>query len=194
MSDLTESHLAMLASGAYESPDISHEIAQRISPDWGVDRELSDQHSTVYRNENTKHTVISFRGTKDRNDLKTDALTFLGFGNKSKRFKDSNALTDRVISKYGRDNLELSSHSLGANINTNVAKNKGLPATNFSKGRTLIPLRNASGEKNIRAIGDVLSGTSVIPSSFSLPNLLTGGFGRIPSFSKGHPHSLQQFI
>lgn len=194
MSNLTESHLAMLASGAYENPDTAHSFAQKISPDWGVDRELTTPHSTVYHNKNTKHTVISFRGTKDKGDIKTDALMFLGFGGKTSKFKDAHSLTDKVIQKYGKNNLELSSHSLGASVGSSVSKKTGIHATSFSKGKTLLPTRNAKNETVIRNVLDPLSGNAIIPSAFSLPNLITGGYGRVPSFNRGHPHSLNQFI
>ena len=192
MSGLSERHLAMFASGAYESPDIAHNIAKEVGNDWGIDRDLTNHHSTVYRNENTKHTVVSFRGTKDRNDLKTDSLLFLGLLGKSQRVKDANALTEKIISKYGKDNLELASHSLGANIGSSVSKKTGIPTTSFSKGKTLLPSKNAANEKVIRNVLDPFSGNAIIPSAFSLPNLLIGGTGRLPK--NINPHSLNNFI
>ena len=191
MSNLTESHLAMFASGAYENP---HYHTSQVGDGWGVDDELSDHHSTVYHNKNTKHSVVAFRGTADKQDLKTDALLFLGLGGKSKRYKDANALTDKVIAKYGKPNVSLTGHSLAGDIASNVSKNKDLDATTFSKGRKLLPSSNAPREKALRSVLDPLSGAAIIPSAFSLPNLLIGGSGRIPSFSKGHPHSLQHFF
>ena len=189
MSGLSERDLALFASGAYENPEYHSKL---VGDDWNVDKELSDHHSTVYHN--GKHTVVSFRGTADKHDLKTDAFLFLNMGGKTKRYKDANALTDKVIQKYGKQNTSLTGHSLSSDIASNVSKNKDLDAYTFNKGRKLLPSKNAPREKSVRVIGDVLSGTSIIPSAFSLPNLLTGGYGKIPNLSKGHPHSLNNFI
>ena len=189
MSDLTESHLAMLASGAYESP---HYFANQVGNGWGVDDELSDHHSTVYHNPTTKHSVVAFRGTAEKQDLKTDALLFLGLGGKTNRYKEANALTDKVIAKYGKPNVSLTGHSLSGDIASNVSKNKDLDAYTFNKGRKLLPSKIAPREKSVRVVGDPLSGNAIIPSAFSLPNLLTGGSGRLQK--SANPHSLSNFI
>ena len=191
MSGLTDKDLALLNMGSYDQP---HYHASAVGKGWIVDDELTTPESTVYHNEITKHSVIAFRGTAEKKDLKTDALLFLGIGGKSNRYKQSNELADRVISKYGQQNTSLTGHSLGADIASNVSKNKNLDAVSFSKGRKLLPSKNAPRERVIRAVGDPFSGSAVIPSAFSLPNLILGGGGRIPDLRKGHPHSLQQFI
>lgn len=189
MSGLSLRDLALFSQGAYENPNYH---ASQVSPDWSVDGELSDHHSTIYHNPNTKHTVVAFRGTADKQDLKTDALLFLNMGGKTKRYKDANALTDKVIAKYGKPNVSLTGHSLAGDIASNVSKNKDLDATTFSKGRKLLPSKNAPREKSLRSILDPLSGNAVIPSAFSLPNLLIGGYGRVPK--SANPHSLNNFI
>lgn len=191
MSNLSERDLALFNMGSYENP---HYHSKQVGADWSVDDELSDHHSTIYHNPNTKHTVVAFRGTADKHDLKTDTLLFLGLGGKSNRYKEANALTEMVISKYGRDKTSLTGHSLAGDIASNVSKNKDIDAYTFNKGRRLLPSRNAPRETSVRVVGDMLSGNAVIPSSFSLPNLITGGLGRVPNLSKGHPHSLNQFI
>lgn len=188
---MDEKHLARLAAGAYESPDIAENYAKEIDTDWMVDRDLTTNHSTVYRNDNTKRTVISFRGTKDKSDLKTDIAMFFGAGEKTNKFKDAHALTDKVLKKYGITNLELSSHSLGASVGSSVSKKTGIPSTSFSKGKTLLPTRKAKNEKVIRNILDPLSGSAILPGAFSLPNVLIGGIGRIPKSL--NTHSLSNF-
>ena len=190
MSGLSDKDLAMLNMGSYDN---AHYHASAVGKGWIVDDELTSPESTVYFNPISKHSVISFRGTAEKKDLKTDALVFLGISGKSQRFKDAHALTDRVISKYGKSELELSGHSLGSSIASSVSKRTGLPATSFSKAKTLLPSKNAQNERVIRAVGDPFSGSAVIPSAFSLPNLILGGAGRIPNLTKGSPHSLSQF-
>lgn len=189
MSNLSERDLALFNMGSYENP---HYHSKQVGADWSVDDELSDHHSTIYHNPNTKHTVVAFRGTADKHDVGTDALMFLGLGGKTNRFKEATELTNRVISKYGRDKTELTGHSLGSNIGSSVSKNTGLPTTSFNKGKTLLPTRNAKNERVIRNAFDPFSGNAVIPSAFSLPNLLIGGSGRLPK--SANPHSLNNFI
>ena len=189
MSGLTERDLALFNMGAYESP---HYHANQVGNGWNVDDELSDHHSTVYHNPTTKHSVVAFRGTADKQDLKTDALLFLGLGGKSKRYKESNELAEKVIAKYGKSNVSLTGHSLSGDIASNVSRNKDLDAYTFNKGRKLLPSKNAPREKSVRVIGDPLSGNAIIPSAFSLPNVLTGGSGRLQK--SANPHSLANFI
>lgn len=189
MSNLSERDLALFNMGSYENP---HYHSKQVGADWSVDDELSDHHSTIYHNPNTKHTVVAFRGSAEKHDIGTDALLFLNLGAKTNRFKDANALTDKVIQKYGKQNTSLTGHSLGGAIASNVSKNKDLDTTTFSKGRTLLPTKNAPREKSLRSILDPLSGSAIIPSAFSLPNLLIGGSGRLPKST--NPHSLANFI
>ena len=191
MSGLSDKDLAMLNMGSYDN---AHYHASVVGKGWIVDDELTTPESTVYHNPISKHSVIAFRGTAEKKDLRTDALLFLNIGGKSNRYKESNMLADRVISKYGKENTSLTGHSLSGDIASNVSKNKDLDAVTFNKGRKLLPSKNAPRERAIRSVGDPLSGSAVIPSAFSLPNLILGGAGRIPNLSKGTPHSLSQFV
>ena len=89
--------------------------------DYKIDKKLSGLRAKVYTNKETGKNVIAYRGTANIHDMITDAN--LLFGNKNtKRFKHAKKLYDRVVNKYGKDNLILSGHSLGSVLAEEVGK------------------------------------------------------------------------
>lgn len=136
---MNEQDLALMSKGAYYSRDVARDLVKTIHSDWDVDNEFTTDQTTVYHHKPSKNTVVAFRGTKEPGDLVTDSLMFLGLGGKTKRFKEANELTKRVVEKYGKTNTSLTGHSLGSNIASDVSKKQDLPTTGFAKGRTLLP-------------------------------------------------------
>lgn len=192
MSFLSDEDYGWFSKGAYEKPETARELAKTVSDDWDVDGDLTDNHTTTYHNAKTKHTVVAYRGTADKKDLLTDSMVFLNMGNRTKRFKESQDHTKKVIDKYGKQNVSLTGHSLGSAIASSVGKKQDLPVVGFSKARTLLPSSSGKKEKNIRIAGDPFSGAAVLPSALSSPAiLLTGGKGRVPK--KLNTHSMSNF-
>ena len=85
------------------------------------DKQLSGQRAKVYTNKETGKNVIAIRGTQGIHDMITDAN--LLFDNKNtKRFKHAQKVYDRVVNKYGKDNLILAGHSLASSLAEEVGK------------------------------------------------------------------------
>ena len=75
------------------------------------DKELSTPETQIYHNFNTNQTVMNMRGTTGLSDWVNNVSLALGQYRHTKRFKDIEAIHDKVASKYGIDNLTLLSHS-----------------------------------------------------------------------------------
>ena len=110
--------------------------------DYKVDKKLSGLRAKVYTNKETGKNIIAIRGTKGIHDLITDGHLLLGNKN-TKRFKHAQKVYDRVVSKYGKDNLILAGHSLSGAIVEKIGNakdekytlNKAVVPTDIIKGK-----------------------------------------------------------
>jgi hypothetical protein len=120
-------HYAELAHGSYGGRSMEH-LGYEIDP------ELSNKNRTLYYNKDTNKAVYSFKGTNPRNihDLATDALLAVGLQDISSRFRNANKYTKRAVEKYGKDNLTLAGHSLGASQSLYVNSKQGIEAHAFN--------------------------------------------------------------
>jgi hypothetical protein len=104
-----------------------------------LDEELSTKKTSVYHNELTGKTVISYRGTDPTSvpDLMVDlsiAQIFMN-ENTTERFKNAELLYGRAVSKYGgQDNIMLTGHSLGGAIALYVAELHNVESVTFNPG------------------------------------------------------------
>lgn len=89
-----------------------------------TDTELSTIDNLVLHNAETGETHVSYRGTTDRplsktrsffNDWKING-EIAGGSTHSKRIQQADKQMDRVISKYGKNNLTVSGHSQGGHV------------------------------------------------------------------------------
>ena len=82
---------------------------------------MSTIDNLVLHNKVTGETTISYRGTTDKvskqffKDWKINA-EIAGGSTTHTRLKEAQSQFDRVVSKYGKDNLTLTSHSQGSNV------------------------------------------------------------------------------
>ena len=89
--------------------------------DYKIDKQLSGLRSKIYTNANTGKTVVAYRGTDNIHDMITDVN--LLFDNKNtKRFRHAQKVYDRVVNKYGKNNLILAGHSLGSSLAEEIGK------------------------------------------------------------------------
>lgn len=129
LGDSIRGDYAKLSKGSYGSQDIKG---------YTIDRGLSNQNRTTYVKDGKA--IVSFRGTdlktKDNKwkDLGTDALIFFGLERFGSRFKNAVKATKKVVEKYGKDNVELTGHSLGGSQALYVGKELGLPVKAFNPG------------------------------------------------------------
>jgi len=89
-----------------------------------LDKNLSTVESQVWVNKHGK-VVVSFRGTTNAKDLKTDAK-IVARSRSDARFTDAKKLTEKVINRYGKGNVNITGHSLGGTIGRYVSSELGI--------------------------------------------------------------------
>jgi len=77
--------------------------------------------------------VIAFRGTTNKADVKTDAILAVGALKKSSRYKKSLAFAKKIL-KNATVPVEVSGHSLGGSLASEVARELGLKSFTYNPG------------------------------------------------------------
>ena len=107
-----------------------------------LDPELSSTNNAVLHNAQTGETCISFRGTTDNpkrvnefvNDWKFNAETAFhpNKATSAVRYKEAVADTEKVIAKYGKNNLTLAGHSAGGGLSSSLGQTYDLESHSFN--------------------------------------------------------------
>lgn len=123
---------AQLSDGAYGAKDMSH-------LGYDIDPEHSNRNRTLYQHRDSGKAILAFRGTDLKSkskmgDLGSDALLALGLHGLSSRFRNAKKATDRAMEKYGKDNLTVTGHSLGASQALYANSKRGVEAHAFNPG------------------------------------------------------------
>ena len=105
-----------------------------------MDKDLSTIDNLVLHNAATGETVVSYRGTTDNplgetknflNDWKTNAQIAGGKTN-TQRVREADAQMDRVISKYGKENLKTVGHSQGGHVSFELGQKYDVPSYSYN--------------------------------------------------------------
>lgn len=125
-------HYAQLSDAAYGGKDLSH-------MGYTIDPEHSNRNRTLYTHKDSGKAVLAFRGTdlhskSKMGDLGTDALLALGLHGLSSRFRNAKRATDNAIARYGKDNLTVTGHSLGASQALYANSKRGIEAHAYNPG------------------------------------------------------------
>lgn len=96
--------------------------------------ELSDDHRGVFQRGN-KATIV-FRATDPTNwsDIQADYYILQGDEDASSRFKSSADLTERVIQRFGKDNVTVTGYSLGGSQGLYMSDKFKVKAVTFNAG------------------------------------------------------------
>ena len=111
---------ARLANASYHFEDQNY-VQESFSymnevDNFEIDFDLSSEEHSVFHNKNTKETVIAYRGTVNKDDIKTDAHILIGNETSTDRFKRSEDVFQKTENKYGKENVVVVGHSLGGGI------------------------------------------------------------------------------
>lgn len=157
---------------------------------WQKDVQLSGPDHAVFHKEGKAK--IAYRGTdlKNKRDLGTDALITLGLQDKSSRMKRAVRTADIVSSKYGKENVSLTGHSLGGSQSQYVSRKRGLSATGFNAAMSPVDAfrkRTYSKFHSISTASDPIS---------SITHRVAGRIGKRTTVRqrKTDPHSLSNYI
>jgi len=138
METIAQHQYARLADAAYHFDDKKgrrHILdGMNETASFVMDATLSDSNASVFVNQTTGAVVVSYRGTTNASDIKTDAAIFVGKERSTARYKSSMALMERVKAKYddGGHNIDVTGHSLGGGIAMYVAESNGLESFVFN--------------------------------------------------------------
>jgi hypothetical protein len=127
----------VLAKAAY-----GHGLQGKAVQGYEIIPELTTDDRVAYRNINSNHVVISFRGTdpggfkmigpfyKSRafRDVTTDIMMGLELENYNSRFQKAERTTELGIQKYGKENVTVVGHSLGGSQALHVSEKYGVEA------------------------------------------------------------------
>ena len=123
-----------------------------------LDEDLSTKRNKVYYDPNTGKAVHTIAGTDTLKDWSNNALIPLGLHQYSNRYKNSKSIQKEANKKYGKDNVDLVSHSQSGHIAENLA-NSNLVG---GKNTTLNPAIIGSHNKDIKVVKSVLDPVSLL--------------------------------
>ena len=109
---------------------------------YDIDKELSSANHVTFVDKETGRAVISFRGTRPTNiaDIFSDVGIALGLQAFTPRFEEASEVTKRAIKKYGgKDNVDVTGHSLGGAQALYVNNKFGVEAHAYNPGEGIPP-------------------------------------------------------
>ena len=124
---------AAFAKASYLKP---HE--QELPAGFQRDSELSNRNRQIFYNPESKHVVMSERGTVlnekqfKNSDLGNDALLALNLHHFSSRFKNSTATAKKTKKKYNDYDFTVTGHSAGGSAAQYVNRRLGVTAVTYS--------------------------------------------------------------
>jgi len=123
-----------------------------------LDEDLSTKRNKVYYDPNTGKAVHTIAGTDTLKDWSNNALIPLGLHQYSNRHKNSEKIQKKANEKYGKENVDLVTHSQSGHIAENLA-NKNLVG---GENTTLNPAIIGSHNKDIKVVKSVLDPVSLL--------------------------------
>ena len=125
---------AQISNAVYFDHKTRRELVQDIG--YSVDGELETSTMMVVFDKISKKAILAFRGTKlpDIRDVQLDIALILNKQLTSDRFRSALVYANAAIVKYGKRNLSVCGHSIGATIGIHVAQELGLSAHVYNPG------------------------------------------------------------
>ena len=182
------------------SKDVYEDADKR--KDWNgykYDKELSDKRQAIYHHPQKNKTIVSYRGTKDTDDLLTDIELAKGKQRGTARYRHAENIFEKAQQKYKGSKMEATGHSLGSNITSHISKKYNVKGIGFNAGEGLDTIKahdvyKCNIEKNKPEWCDKLTTHKIGGDPISL---LAGGYGKTHTYkSKGllDSHSIDNFV
>jgi len=173
--------------------------------DFKVDEDLSTLDNLVLHNTASGETHVSFRGTTNSitsrpgavlNDWQINGEIALG-SNTTTRVKAADAQMEKVISKYGKDNLTLSGHSQGGNISYEMGVRNDVPSYSFNPAISSTQVTEATEKYGENTAKQLIYKTPLDFASVNAYNLPVDDVKIVSNLKKMdgvvETHSLEQF-
>lgn len=126
-----------------------------------LDEELSTKRDKVYYDPTTGKAVHTIAGTDTMKDWSNNALIPLGLHQYSNRHKNAETIQKKANAKYGKDNVDLVTHSQSGHIAENLA-NKNLVG---GDNTTLNPAIIGSHNKSVKVVKSMLDPVSLLTNT-----------------------------
>ena len=126
-----------------------------------LDEDLSTKRDKVYYDPSTGKAVHTIAGTDSLKDWSNNALIPLGLHEYSNRYKNAERIQKKANEKYGKDNVDLVTHSQSGNIAENLA-NKNLVG---GDNTTLNPAIIGKHNKDIKVVKSILDPVSLLTNT-----------------------------
>ena len=122
------------ASYFYSEKEKVEELFNKMSElkDFELDDELSTEEHSVFFNKTTNETVISYRGTTNLGDVKTDSHILMGREKHTQRYQNSEAVYEKTRDKYRSSVITTTGHSLGGGISLHIAEKYDIQGHHFN--------------------------------------------------------------
>jgi hypothetical protein len=134
---------AVISNSAYKRGNIAkqREVEKIYGGRFTLLTEHTDKDHSVFKDNKTGKIILSFKGTDIENttgtrtrDLLTDVAAGFGLQGLTKRYKKSDKKADEVISKYGKDKVIFTGHSLGSTLAQDLSLKYDVESHSFQRG------------------------------------------------------------
>ena len=123
-----------------------------------LDNDLSTRRNKVYYNPETKKVKHVIAGTDNLKDWANNLLIPLGLHHHSNRYKNSEETQKKANEKYGKENVDLITHSQSGNIAENLAKRNLVGGENTSLNPAIIGKHN----ENLKVVKSAFDPVSLL--------------------------------
>ena len=151
-----------------------------------VERDLSGEDYTTFRDRKSGRGVVAFRGTNVKNigDLGTDAAILFGVQSLTPRFRAAEDVTRRAMERFGgMENVDVTGHSLGGTQALHATNKTGVHAVAFNPGAGLP--RGFLSRMGLGALGSVANLLNRGKLRSGNADIVTTGMDPISYFSRG---------
>jgi len=150
---MNKKNLKDFVEAGYKSKSDAKTIGNYI-----LDEDLSTKRNKIYYDPNTGKAVHTIAGTDSMTDWSNNALIPVGLHEYSNRHKNSEKIQNKANEKYGKENVDLVSHSQSGHIAENLA-NKNLVG---GQNTTLNPAIIGSHNKDVTVYKSIFDPVSLL--------------------------------
>lgn len=150
---LDKSEFKKFVDAGYKNKREANEINGYI-----LDKELSTKRDKIYVNPKTGKVKHVIAGTDSLKDWSNNLLIPLGLHHHTNRYKNSESIQKKANEKYGKENVDLITHSQSGNIAENLAK-RGLVG---GENTSLNPAIMGKHSKDLQVVKSALDPVSLL--------------------------------